>query len=146
MGFRFSLETVLRLRRSLEDRERLRLQMLLARKTQLEYEAAITRQAGRQLRENVVQELEQGPLPAIEAQFVRQRSGACEIAAARIRQAKVTLEQQIDRQRAAYVERSIGRKVIERLRERQAERYQSQAERRAQAQMEELALLRRGRS
>ena len=145
MGFHFPLETVLRLRRTLEDRERMRLEMLVARRTQLELAATSTLEAGGRLRESLVRGLEAGALPAVEVEFACRRDGACKAEVGRIRHATAALEKQIEHQRAVYLERSVGRKVIEGLRERQLEHYQSAMESRMQAQLEELALLRRAR-
>ena len=145
MGFRFSLETVLRLRRSLEDGERLRLQALLVNRAQLQTEIAETIASRGALATKLKASLNHETLPGGEMQFAAQRVRACDLQSVRLNAALSTLTQQIERQQAMLLRRRIDRKVLEKLRERQGARYDADTQRRAQSQMEELFLLRRAR-
>jgi flagellar biosynthesis chaperone FliJ len=62
----------------------------------------------------------------------------------RLRQTLAEVEQQIAAQTVAFVARSRARKVLEKLREKKLDSYEVYERRRAQAHLEELALLIRG--
>lgn len=145
MGFRFSLETVLRLKRSLEDAERLRLQSLLADRAQLRTRVDETIASRTALGASLVASLQREFLPGSEMQFAWQRQRACDLQSARLNSSLATVLQQIERQQALLIQRRIDRKALDQLRERQRERYEADAQRRAQSQLEELFLLRRER-
>lgn len=145
MRFRFSLETVLRLRRSLEDNERLRLQTLLGERAQLERDISETGASRRALSERLNGSLRQELLSGAELHFALQRLTACDFQSARLNASRVTLSQQIERQQAALLRRRLDRKVLEQLREGQLGRYESETQHREQARIEELFLLRRGK-
>ena len=143
MSFRFSLETVLRLRRNLEDRERLQLQALLARRARLEEDARLTIQAHSALGAACEEALAKNRLAGGELQFVFQRLRACEAQATRLARLAVALGEDIKRQQSVLRQRRVERKVLEQVRERQRARYEMEAQRRSQAKLEELFLLRR---
>jgi len=145
MGFRFSLETVLRLRRSQEDGERLRLQSLLSERAQLQTRISETIASRAALGDNLNGLLKNESLSGGEMQFAVQRRSACDLQVARLNASVATLSQQIERQQAVLLRRRIDRKVLEQLRTRQLSRYEAEAQRRAQSQIEELFLLRRER-
>ena len=145
MGFRFTLETVLRLRRSLEDSERLRLQSLLSERAQLQTRISETIASRAALGDNLNALLKNESLSGGEMQFAVQRRSACDLQVARLNASVATLSQQIERQQALLLRRRIDRKVLEQLRTRQLSRYEAEAQRRAQSQIEELFLLRRER-
>jgi flagellar export protein FliJ len=145
MGFRFSLETVLRLRRSLEDNERLRLQSLLVNRAQLDRAIDETTASRTAVDENLKQSLGKGTLPGGEMHFVGQRLAACDLQSVRLNASRANLTQQIELQQVVLLRRRLDRKVLEQLRQRQLARYEADAERRTQAQIEELFLLRRER-
>lgn len=142
MAFRFSLETVLRLRRSLEERERLRLATLLARRSELELEVGRAEELRTGLKAKLQLVMSETSLPAGEMQLVEQRTRGCELHARRLRAALATLAQEIARQTAAYVEQRRDREVLENVRQQQQRRYETEAQRRSQARLEELVLLR----
>ena len=146
MAFRFGLETVLRLRRSLEDEERLRLQTLLARRAGLESEARATREVRAALNAALKATMQESSLLGGELQFAAQRMLACEIRAAYLAESAATLGTQIERQQSALLQRRVERKTLEQLRDRQRIHYEVEVERHWQAQIEELFLLRRARS
>ena len=143
MGFRFSLETVLRLRRSLEDGERLRLQTLLAERAQLQTRISETGTSHAALITKLKASLTEQALPSGEMHFSLQRARACELQNARLNASLVPLAQHIEGQQASLVRRRIDRKVLEQVRERQRSRYEADANRRTQSQLEEIFLLRR---
>ena len=145
MGFRFSLETVLRLRRSQEDGERMRLQSLLSERAQLQTRISETIASRAALGDNLNGLLKNESLSGSEMQFAVQRRSACDLQVARLNASVATLSQQIERQQAVLLRRRIDRKVLEQLRTRQLSRYEAEAQRRAQSQIEELFLLRRER-
>jgi flagellar export protein FliJ len=144
MGFHFSLETVLRLRRSLEDGERLRLQSLLVDRAQLQARIGETIASRAALVTKLNASLQQQTLCGGEMQFAVQRLRACDLQSARLNASLATLALQIERQQAILLRRRIDRKVLEQVRERQMARYEAEAQHRAQLQTEELFLLRRG--
>ena len=78
MAFHFTLEAVLRLRQSLEDRELLRLQTLLARRAALLHEREQTRQTGLDLQGETKRALQQQSTPAVEIHFAMARWQALE--------------------------------------------------------------------
>lgn len=143
MGFRFSLETVLRLRQSLEDGERLRLQTLLVSRTQLQSGIDETMASRSAIGDNLKAALQRDILAAGEMHFAAQREQACDLQSARLNASLATVTQHIERQQTALLRRRIDRKVLEQLRERQLRRYEAETQRRAQSQIEELFLLRR---
>jgi len=145
MRFRFSLETVLRLRRSLEDSERLRLQMLLADSAQLKTEIERTAGFRAELGVKLSTSLQQHTLPVAEMQFALQRARACDLHSVRLHASLAAVAQHIERQQRALLQRRMDRKVLEQVRERQSSRFEADTQRRTQSQMEELFLLRRGR-
>ena len=145
MAFRFSLETVLRLRHSLEDGERLRLQALLAQRAQLQREIHNTLESRAGLNAKLTAKIQRDQLSGGEMHFAAQRLRACELQAARLNAAVAALTQPIERQQALLLQRRIERKVLEQVREDQRARYEAEAQHRAQSQIEELFLLRRAR-
>jgi len=146
MGFRFSLETVLRLRRGLEDSERLRLQELHFQRAQLERQLAATVSSQTALSAALQAAMaKQAPLCGGEIGFSDQRLRACQQQAERLRNAAACLDQRVIRQQAVLLERRTQRQVLEQLRGQQWSQYERETQRRAQAQIEELFLLRRWR-
>jgi len=142
MAFHFTLDAVLRLRQSLEDRELLRLQALLARRATLLKELG----ESRQLSVRVQEETSQGmlkPTPAVEIHFATARLQALEQQQQLLRRQLSELEATIAEQRSRYQQQRRNREVLEALREGQLRDYRLQQRRREQAQLDELHLLRR---
>ena len=142
MAFRFSLETVLRLRCSLEDNERLRLQTLLAERAHLERAIGETTSIHVALAAKLKTSLRQEEPTGGEMHFALQRLSACDLQAARLRASRDSLTQHIERQQAVLLRCRRDRKVLEQLRTGQQTRYESEQQHRAQLQVEELFLLR----
>lgn len=145
MAFRFSLETVLRVRRTQEGQERLRLQMLFAQRAALESQVTSLEKMRVELNAQSVPRAVSESLPAAELHFLNVRRNACEIETQRLVCAIAELEQRIIAQTAAFVEKSRACKTIENLREKQLRTYQTDVMRKAQAQLDETALLTRAR-
>lgn len=143
MGFRFSLETVLRLRRSLEDGERLRLQRLLFDRAQLQTRAGETTASRAALGATLKTSLQQEALSGGEMHFAMQRARACELQSERLNASLASLAQQIERQQALLLRRRLDRKVLEQVRQGQKTGYEADIQRRTQSLIEELFLFRR---
>ncbi|MGB8885538.1 MAG: hypothetical protein WCC87_02395 [Candidatus Korobacteraceae bacterium] len=146
MAFRFTLEAVLRYRRSLEDREQMRLQPLLARRAALQQERQRAREARLRLQTALHQGLERAPVPAIEIQF----SGVClrglEGGEALLQSQLQQLQSEITQQTARYQQERRKREVLESLRDGQLRDYRLRQQRREQALRDEMYLLGRTRN
>ena len=146
MPFQFSLETVLNLRRSLEDAERLRLQNLLLQRAELERRLTATTSAETALRAALLAAMgDRVPVPGVEIRFAGQRLEACARQALRLERQVTGLDQQILRQQAVLLQHRTRRQLLEQLRNQYWSRYEREVERRTQSQVEELFLLRRWR-
>lgn len=137
MAFRFSLQTILRLRESYERLERMRLLALTAAVAQLKLEIhaldAESAGAQRRLREKLA-----GGLSGAEMQF----EAACEKLRA---EHKKALEEKLRatekmhaKQQAAYRLARQKRRILENLRERRREEYKREQARREQQQLDEI--------
>lgn len=145
MAFRFSLETVLRVRRSQEEQERLRLQTLFGQRSALQARQEALEKMQAVLNAHGVPRSVAVGLPAAELHFVNARTKACEVEAQELVRAMGMLEQQILQQTAVFVEKSRARKTLENLRDGQLNSYEVAANRKIQTQMDETALLTRTR-
>jgi flagellar export protein FliJ len=145
MAFRFSLEAVLRYRRSLEDGEKMRLQALLARRAALQAELERVRHAYLQLQTALNQELQRAPVPAIEIQFSVAGLRSSQRREAGLQSQMQQLQAEITQQTARYRQEQRKREMLESLREAQLSDYRLNQQRRQQALLDELFLLRRGR-
>lgn len=146
MGFRFSLETVLRLRRSLERKQELHLQMLLARQAAIESSLQSTANTRIALKRELTHAAGKLTLPAAEIRFVHQRLGSCELATARLEDELATARKQVNEDTAVLIEQSRRRKLLECLKQQQERRYAAEAERRTQAEVEQMHLMLRAAS
>lgn len=146
MAFHFALETVLRYRRTLEERECIRLQTLLARRVAAVQKIEALRAARTGLRTNVQRSLEQKRLSAAELQLCVARSNSIEQAAARVRLELKELETEIMRQIKQYRGERQRSEVLQSLRDAQQREYFLTQQRREQAMLDELYLLRRDRN
>lgn len=140
MPFRFSLHAVLRCRKSFEDRERQRLQLVTREvvKARQRRQDAKRDRAAAQTQFN--QRLRQGT-NAVEMQFelACDRARVRQIAALNEQVAK--LEDMRRRQLEAFRKAQQQRKILENLRDRQLAAYQLVEARRAQQQMDDRFLL-----
>ena len=147
MAFRFSLETVLRLRRSLEEAERLRLQRLHVDRRHLDELTSETSKAQGAITAALYSAIgKEAPLLGAELRFAAQRLHACILERERLVSAAAILEHQIARQQNVLLQRQVQRKVMDELREQQRSLYERNTNRRAQTAIEEILLLRRAHS
>lgn len=141
MAFHFTLEAVLRLRRSLEDRELLLLQTLFARRATLTQELEQLHQADFNLKEETGRALEQ-PTPAVEIHFTMVRlqgiSRRQQLVQTELRQLEIAIAEQ----RLRFETQRRSREVLEALRDEQWSEYRLARHRREQAQLDELHRLR----
>jgi flagellar export protein FliJ len=145
MAFHFTLAAVLRYRQSLEEREELRLHGLLVRRATLSRELEQSRDAGRHLQAALHRTLQQAAVAAAEIQFAMAQLHGLERQQALIESRLRTLASEIAQQTARYRQERQKREVLESLREVQLREFRVRQQRREQAMLDELHLLRRGR-
>jgi flagellar export protein FliJ len=142
MAFHFTLESVLRFRQSLEDRELLRLQTLLARRAALLSELEQLRETAFHLQQKAGQAMLQGPTPAVEIHFATARLQGLDYRQQLLREQLRELEVSIVEQRSRFQQQRRNREVLETLRDAQLRDYRLMERRREQAQLDELHLVR----
>ncbi len=145
MPFRFTLESVLRYRRCLEDREKMRLHPLLAKRAAWQQELQRVRDGRRQWQTALHQDMQRAPAPAIEVQLSMTRLRGMESCEALLQSQLRQLHTEITQQTARYQQERRKREVLEALRDTQSREYSLQQQRREQARLDELHLLRRSR-
>jgi len=145
MPFRFSLAAVLRLRQSLENRERLHLETLHARRAALLREAQQTREASLRLQRSLREHLQQATAAGAELKFFATVGRGFDERRQQLQGALQQVEQQVAEQARRYAEQRQKREVLESLRESRLAEYRVQQQRREQAAIDELHLLRRHR-
>lgn len=143
MAFHFTLEAVLRFRQSLEDGELLRLQALLARRAALLNQREQMQQAALHLQEETKRALQRQPMPAVEIHFVMARLHALERRQQLLQEQSYELEPAIMEQRSLFQQQRRNREVLETLRDAQLRDYRLVEQRREQARLDEMHLLRR---
>jgi len=145
MPFRFTLESVLRYRRCLEDREKMRLHPLLAKCVALQQELQRVCDGRKQWQTALHQDMQRAPAPAIEVQLSMACLRGMESREALLQSQLHQLQTEITQQTARYQQERRKREVLESLRDIQLGEYSLQQQRREQARLDELHLLRRGR-
>lgn len=143
MAFHFTLAAVLRYRQSLEEREQQRLEALLAAQARWRQEIEQMGQRRRELWQAVGQNLERAPVPAVEIQWVTVQLSAIERQQELGRASLRKLEAEIAEQTERYRQARLQREVLESLRQGQWRQYRLLQQRREQAALDELHLLRR---
>lgn len=142
MPFHFALQPVLRLQQSLEDRERLRLGLIIAALNKLNQHCHRLDQQKLQLANGLAERLQAG-MAAAEIHFERARLAAIGQQKNNLLQQKDKLEQQRAAQEQAFREVQRKRKTLESLRDRKLERYRQFQQRREQDRVDDLFGLRR---
>jgi len=145
VAFRFTLQALLKLRLGYEERERLRLTAVISRLHQLrsQYESW---QQQKQMAEIKLSEQMKTGMVAVEFHFA-QASLEAEDRRLKLVLAEIAkVEQLRQTQQAAYVEAQKKRKILERLRERQAEAYRLVEDRHEQQRQDELFAIRQSRT
>ena len=143
MAFHFTLEAVLRFRQSLQDRELLKLQSLLACRMALVNEREQLQQAALNLQEETKLALQQQPTPAVEIHFAVARLHGLERRRQLIGERLQELQSAIAEQRSLFEQQRRNREVLETLRDAQWRDYRLVQQRREQARLDEMHLLRR---
>lgn len=142
MPFHFPLQPVLRLQQSLEERERLRLGLIIAALNKLKQHCHRLDQVKFQLANGLAERLQAG-MAAAEIHFERARIAAIEQQKNNLLEQKDKLEQQRAAQERAFREVQRKRKTLENLRDRKLEQYRRIQQRREQEQVDDLFGLRR---
>jgi flagellar export protein FliJ len=145
MAFQFTLEAVLRFRQSLEDRERLRLESLLARRSVLLYELEQSQAASLQLQEHLQRGLIAHPTPAAEIHFSVARLDAIAGQQKRWQRQLQELQTAVAEQMLRFQQERRKREVLDSLHDSQWREYRVLQQRREQARLDELHLLGRVR-
>jgi flagellar export protein FliJ len=145
MAFHFTLDTVLRYRRSLEDHEQLRLKAMLLRRAAVLQQQELLRKARSELQTNLHHVLSQAGLSAAELQFSLIRSRDMQLSEERLNPPLRELQSEIVAQAARYQAERQRREVLESLRDVQLRNYETARTRREQSMLDELHLLRRHR-
>ena len=142
MPFHFSLQPILKLRKSYERLERLRLLGIVAMIVKLRDEAAALEKESGDARRRLQQTLGTG-LAGVEIHL----EVACEKLRADRRRALearlAELAQKHEKQRLIYLAARQKREILENLRDRQWDDYRREQDRREQQQLDELYLLHR---
>jgi flagellar protein FliJ len=142
LSFHFPLQPVLRLQQSLEERERLRLGLIIAALNKLKQHCDELEQQRLQLANGLAERLQAG-MAAVEIHFERARLAAIEQQKNLLLQQKDKLEQQRAAQEQAFREVQRKRKTLENLRDRKLEQYRQMEQRREQERVDDLFGLRR---
>jgi flagellar export protein FliJ len=145
MAFHFTLETILRYRRRLEDHEQLRLKAVLLRRAAILQQQEHLRQARSELQTKLQHVLSQDGLAAAELQFCLIRSRDMQLSEERLNLPLHELQSEIVAQTARYQVERQRREVLESLRDVQLRNYETARARREQSMLDELHLLRRHR-
>lgn len=143
MPFHFSLQPVFRLRQSLEERERLRLAMVIGYLNQLNQLIEKLDQEKLRVSRGLENRLKAG-MSAGELQFELARKAALEQQKKGLRQQLVKLEEQRVAQEQAFREAQRKRKIVENLRDLKLELYRQEEARREQQRVDDLFGLRHG--
>ena len=142
MAFRFSLQAVLRLRRSYERRERLRLEIITRRRLHTRQQIDELKSEILEANDRLARTLQAG-MPAVELHLevaqANARAKRQEVLAEQL--AKLTQEHRA--QQVAYQHAQQQRQIIENLRDRLFAIYQQVQARREQQQLDDLFLIRR---
>lgn len=146
MAFRFTLQPVLRYRQSLEERERLTLQSLLAKRAGLLQALEQAQTARRQRQIAMRRALQNAPTAAVELHVSLAMLNGIASQQESLRSSLALLEDEVARQTARYRAERQKREMLESLRESQLREYRVRQQRREQAVLDELHLLTRART
>jgi flagellar protein FliJ len=144
MSFSFRLQPLLRLRQSLEDRERLRLTLILSAINQLRLQCERLDQDMADSAGDLCKHLASG-MSAADVQLVRTGIVSCRRRKQLLLQKMAALAEQRNQQERAFQEAQRKRKVLERLRDLQLEAYKREQDRREQQRLDDEFGLRRAR-
>lgn len=142
MAFRFSLDALLRMWKSRENFERLRLEALAAKIQRLRQEIEAVERASREDRRNLASTLSEG-MAASQLQFVALCAEGQRCFRDLMEKQVAELSKQHDAQRKIFEYARRQREILENLRSRKLEAYRAIEARDLQQQMDELFLARR---
>ncbi len=145
MAFHFRLQPVLGLRQSLEDRERLRLTLILSAINQLRLQCERLDQDVADAAQDLCKQLAAG-MPAADVQLVRTGMVLSRRRKELLLQKMAAMTEQRHQQERAFRDAQRKRKTLERLRDLQLEAYKREQERREQQRLDDEFGLRRARS
>jgi len=145
MAFNFPLKPVLRLRQSLEERERLRLGLIVHRINQVNQQSDALDREKTEARSCLVDQLQSG-MTAAELRLERSRLASLNQAKKILLGQRANLEQQKNAQQEVLRVAQRSRKTLENLRDHKFEIYRQDSERRAQRVVDDLFGLRLARS
>jgi len=144
MAFHFRLQPLLRLRQSLEDRERLRLKLILSAINQLRLQCERLDQNFVDMTQDLCERLAAG-MTAADVQLVRTGMASSRRWKELLLQKMAALAEQRNQQERAFREAQRKRKILERLRDLQLEAYKREESRREQQRLDDEFGLRRAR-
>jgi flagellar export protein FliJ len=142
MAFHFVLQPVLRLRQSLEDRERLRLALVLSCLAKLDQACRQLDLQQNQIAKAVRDRLQSG-MAAAELHFEQARVSALQRNKSTLLLQRAALEKEKVAQERALAEAQRKRKTVENMRERQFDLYRQAQQRIDQQRVDELYSARR---
>jgi flagellar FliJ protein len=141
MAFQFSLESLLRLRHSLERKERLALEEIARRISAVRVEIADVQQERRTAQQLQNAALGAG-LSAAELHFAETCEASREERHRRLTNLLVELGKVHRKQQASYLEARQAREILENLSERQEAEYRRELDRKEQQRVDDLFLMR----
>jgi flagellar export protein FliJ len=144
MAFEFPLQPVLRLRQSLEERERLRLAMVIAAINQLHLHCERLEQQTVEAGRSLCEKLKTG-MAAGEVELIRTIMSSFRRRKEALLQRIAALQQQRSQQQQAFRDAQRKRKIIEKLREVELEAYRRDQARREQQLLDDQFGQRRAR-
>jgi flagellar export protein FliJ len=144
MAFHFSMETLLRLRHSLERKERLLLEDLARRMAAVRQEILAIQQERRAAWELLSGGLKVG-LNASEMHFAQMCEVARQARHCRLTEQLMELEKQYFLQQTIFLAARQKREILENLRDRQATEYRREWDRKEQQNVDDLFLMRAGK-
>jgi len=136
MAFHFPLQPVLRLRQSLEERERLRLALIISALNQLRLQCETLDQQVATAASSLCERLQSG-MAAGEVQLVRAGMASCRRQKEGLLQRIAALQEQRNQQERAFREAQRHRKVMERLRDLKLDAYRKDQARREQQRLDD---------
>jgi len=138
--FKFQLEGVLEHRKNIEEEKQRALAMVFAEMQRLKIELSDLDQVARGAVADLRQNRLTGPLDMSFLAAHRRFTGSVQRKALAIAQKMALVQRQIDEARAALAEAAKQRKIIEKLRERQLERWQSQQHRQEMDELDDIGM------
>src|SRR6266850_5215542 len=138
--FKFQLEGVLEHRKNIEEEKQRALAAVLSEMQRLRNDLADLDQVARGAVADLRQNRLTGPLDMSFLAAHRRFTGSVQRKALAIAQKMALVQRQIDEARAALAEAAKQRKIIEKLRERQLERWQSQQHRQEMDELDDIGM------